>query len=497
MSDIKFFTFGVVLLATDPLFDALHILHLMATSHPLMHGHPIHFLERIFFAVTPFIHYVAIAGFLILIAHHFRTAGSAEKQYRMLDRVLALFIAVVAASGVLGQIWLSISQNPISSGNFPYRGLALLVNMGEYLAGILCMFAWAHGLWHGRRGMALLGSAAYLMVALMPSPPVNNPDFFVSQPPSQGHLSESVLTDDKVPLQGGPETLQEFDESDTVPPKQDVMVVSETKTSVKVSLRYLAGIFLFYTWMRWGGRVKHRSTALPEPVPEAPETPIPRAYLRGEFVLLLLLPTAFAGAVILSLVQQRLPLLTYNFSAAMEFGLVVLVAWAFFVVYRHLPDLGPTQLRGLERVLGVLLWLFLLPLVLQCIGPVWTIATLHSNPYLYNTVGYGEMMHKLLHALIQLTGVWFWRRGVRKNLPIHALCGAALFAALFSPIWLARELYPAAFGSSDFPMGSDTAQMIFWPGYFRFHLTTLVLLTFMLLGPVSSPENEQQIPNPA
>jgi len=504
----RLFKWGVVLLLAYPLLSMILIFSpLFSLSE--MSLWLFDFLLQVTTLPVTCAAYACIAGFLMIVAHYFRTGGRETKRYRGLDYLaIVALIALAAGTALILRAYFIAEPPPYYEGFVRYLHLGWFVCLGA------CVLGWAYGLWRLRIRWVMLCSVSALALSFFPQIPYNAPEFIeafvmpVEYAPDPAASLETA--DEQLPL----DTTVIQDGEDTV------AVESNTATR---SIVHLGSVFPFlfvvvYTWMRWGGKILKRGpsgegadyNALPHPVGGW-------AYVMGEAYLLLALPLVVVAAIGLSGLQTQRSLFSYNIVALLEAGLVVVTAASLLLVLPRLGRLSPERLektdRGLRRIL-LLLILFPVGSSLAIVYDRMTGGTL--NPCA--SVGLGSLFHAFIQQGVLLAAVLLWFRGVQKKQVLLAVSGGILFVVLLSPPAVLSTRYPhvpfppqvdvstnndhpvleegeknlpedtTTTSASDaarfcermrMPWGTNRAHFIFFPRYIHLHAAALLLFTLM------------------
>lgn len=468
--------------------------------------------------------YACIAGFLMIVAHYFRTGGREAKRYRGLDYlVIVALIALAAGTALILRAYFIAEPHPY------YEDFVRYLHLGWFVCLSACVLGWAYGLWRLRIRWVMLCSASALALSFLPQIPYNAPEFI-----------ETFL----MPSENSPDPPASLETTDEQPPL-DSAGIQDGEDSVRIknnkatpSTVHLGSMFLFlfvlvYTWMRWGGTLLKSGSSGDGGNPETiPYQTGGWAYAIGEIYLLLALPLVVAAAIGLSFLQTRCPIFTYNTVALLEAGLVVVTAVVLLLVLPRLGRLSPERLdktdRGLRRVLLFLL-LFPLGTGLAIVCERMVGGTL--NPYA--ATGFGSLIRVALQNVFLFAALLLWFWGVQKKHALYAVCGGILFVSLLVPQAVLSSLYPQVPFPSDveasgivddsgpqetdmpsgnagtpksdaadycervrMPWGTNRVHLIFFPQYIRMHVTVLLLFTLMRFwGDVfsrgkASPEEE-------
>lgn len=499
----RLFKWGIVLLLAYPFLSLALSLFLILPLSILNIFLPIE--QGVRYLFTP-ARYACIAGFLLLVAHYFRTAGRDAKGNRCVYGVLVLALLL----GGIGSLKVFLTFSFTEMSPF-HEGFVRYLYLGRFLCLGACAFGWAYGLWRLRIRWVLFCSVLVLVVRFLPQIPYNSPAYFES----------FGLPLDNVPTQSSSlETSEEqpIPDNELIEKEEDTVDTVTTHTVVDFAPTMLFLFVFVYTWMRWGGTLLKSGSSGDGGNPETiPYQTGGWAYAIGEIYLLLALPVVVAAAIGLSFLQTRYPIFTYNTVALLEAGLVVVTAVVLLLVLPRLGRLSPERLdktdRGLRRVL---LFLLLFPfgtgLAIVCERMVG--GTL--NPYA--ATGFGSLIRVALQNVFLLAALLLWFWGVQKKHALYAVCGGILFVSLLVPQAVLSSLYPQvpfslkvdAFGyvedtvweesvedlmpgdaeSSksvaaryyeriDMPWGTNPVRLLFFPQYIRMHVTALLLFTLM------------------
>jgi len=348
-------------------------------------------LFEFFFLITTLLGtcamYACIAGFLMIVAHYFRTGGRETKRYRGLDYlVIVALIALVVGTAFFSWAYF-VAEMPLS-----YKGFVHYLHLGWFVCLGASVLGWAYGLWRLRIRWVMLCSVSALALSFLPQIPYNDPEFIEMFMLPMEHAPDPAAS-----LETADEQLP-FDTTVIQDGEDTVAVESNTATR---SIVHLGSVFPFlfvvvYTWMRWGGKMLKKGpagegadyNALPHPAGGW-------AYVMGETYLLLALPLVIVTAIGLSGLQTQWSLFTYNIVALLEAGLVVVTAASLLLVLPRLGRLSPERLektdRGLRRIV-LLLILFPVGGSLAIVYDRMTGGTL--NPYA--AVGLGSLFHTLI-----------------------------------------------------------------------------------------------------
>lgn len=519
----RLFKWGIVLLLAYPLVAASYV---FLFSLPELSGNLNLFLEQGYPHLFMLARYGGVAGLLMVVAHYFQSAGREEKRYRRLDYlVILLLFASVAV--VVAVVCLNLTDRP-----GPYKGFANFLFLGRLVIQAACVLGWAYGIWRLRMPWLLFCSVLVMALGSFPQIPNNAPDFARSFMVSQENASKyrSSLETSEEPQIPDSEVIENGEDR--------VQVTSSTSVLFSVDLGGMLYFLLIpvYTFMRWGGRLQKRGLlgtgGVPDMVSRSSDGWV---YATGEACLFLALPLAVAGAVVLSFLQTQWPRFTWNTSALMEAGLVVLTAALMALVFPRVGVLSPKRLEKADRGLGrVLLFLLLFPVasgfaaVYEWVveGTIFPASTVES---------FGDLFYVAIWCGFHLAAVLVWYRGVQKKRPLLAVCGSIVFVSLLVPQAVLSSLYPhvpfpsdveASLSNDDsvleegekdipqdnttvsksdvahfcermcMPWGTNRVHLIFFPQYIRMHVTALLLFTLMRFwGDVfsrgkASPEEE-------
>ncbi len=504
----RLFKWGVVSLLAYPLLSMIPIFSPLFFPSE-MSLWLFEFLLRVSTLLVTCAAYACIAGFLMIVAHYFRTGGRETKRYRGLD-YLVIVALIVLLAGTASIFWAYfIAERPPY-----YEGFVRYLHLGWFVCLGASVLGWAYGLWRLRIRWMMLCSVSALALSFFPQIPYNAPEFI-----------EAFM----MPAEYAPDPAASLEITDEQPPL-DATIIQDGEnaaglenTTATRSIVHLGGVFPFllvvvYTWMRWSGRVLKRdpfregadSNALPHPAGGW-------AYVMGEAYLLLALPLVIVTAIGLSGLQTQRSLFSYNTLALLEAGLVAVTAVSLLLVLPRQGRLSPERLektdRGFRRIV-LLLILFPVGSSLAIVYDRMTGGTLNPSA----AVGLGSLFHALIRQGVLLAAVLLWFRGVQKKQALLAVSGGILFVVLFSPPAVLSTLYPhvpfppnvevstnndhpvleeggkdmpqdnTTASASDaarfcermrMPWGTNRAHFIFFPRYIHLHASALLLFTLM------------------
>ena len=165
---------------------------------------------------------------------------------------------------------------------------------------------------------------------------------------------------------------------------------------------------------------------------------IPRAYEKGEHILIFYLPILFIFTYMINKVQEFTSVLTYNHGFLIETTLHLVLAAALVLIFIDIKNVSEKRLKTTDWYMCIIVFLFLIGSVLLTLGTLVNIVmmTFSTSPAFESVrqhAGYGGMMKQLLRAAVMFAGAWIWLKGIRKGHAVLALSGMAILMLINSP----------------------------------------------------------------
>lgn len=433
-----------------------------------------------------------LTGIVLLLIHYYRYHESAERAYRVLDRIFGVTIVFM---GFSLPYFVGLYRYPS-----PTYFIVPVFSAGYAALIFLCSLCWALGLWRAKWRRALLFSICCMVLGYLPVNTANSPAAAsnqISRWHSQVAKSESP---DRAAQEDAPVT------------SCDVMyyrAVALTQQAPSWAAKPLFLVFLAYTWMRMGGAGRRRESR-PDGDMQAPPgtSSCDWRYGTSEIILLFSLPVVIAGGLVLTWIQRANPLFSYYGVALFEMLLMAALVAAAASIYILRDRVSVICEARTRRRLGGSLLVVLFLAAGNGIAFLLTFSAQLKTPTDTATRMFTITMAVVCTGLF-VAGAACWLQGVRKGLRLYAVCGAVICASLASPFYLLSGIYPQApSGESARTSGQDssldrvirtdtenvlkqlsgqtTAVNIVFQNYIRVNIVLLMLLTLTFHGSAKS-----------
>lgn len=165
---------------------------------------------------------------------------------------------------------------------------------------------------------------------------------------------------------------------------------------------------------------------------------IPRAYEKGEFVLIFYLPILLTLVFLVNRIQEYFPILTYNHVFLIETGLHVLLAGALALIFLDIKNVSDKRLKTTDWFLRIGVALFFLVSILVILNTIVQIAIMlfsdsFNADFLREHFGYNGAFKQILLMGIMFAGAWIWLKGINKGHAVLAISGMVIVMLINPP----------------------------------------------------------------
>jgi hypothetical protein len=165
---------------------------------------------------------------------------------------------------------------------------------------------------------------------------------------------------------------------------------------------------------------------------------IPRAYEKGEFILICYLPIMVIVTFLISTLQNFSPVLTYNHAFLIKTALHLMLASALVLIFIDIENVSEKRLKTTDWYIRIIVFLFLIGTVFLTLGTLVNIVmmTFSTSPTFESVrqhAGYGGMMKQLLRAAVMFAGAWIWLKGINKGHAVLAISGMVIVMLINPP----------------------------------------------------------------